>query len=44
MVTGTVWGPSNKQISPGGGGGPPPPPKGSLRRAVPPRSSNPEPV
>lgn len=40
MVTGTVWGPSNKQISPGGGGAL----KGSLRRALPPRSSNPEPV
>lgn len=37
MVTGTVWGPSNKQIFPGWGGAL----KGSLRRAVPPRSSTP---
>ena len=43
MVTGRVWGPSNKQIFPGGGGGGVGG-KGSLRRAVPPRSSNPEPV
>ena len=35
MVSGTVWGPSNKQIFPGGAL------KGSLRRAVPPRSSTP---
>ena len=38
MVTGTVWGPSNKQIFPGGGGGAL---KGRLRRAGPPRSSTP---